>query len=105
MIGRKLVAMFSCALFASLTSAAIAAQPLTNCGPHADLVKALSDKFGETPSATALTNAGGLLEVLAANDGSTWTILLSRPDGLSCVVAAGEDWQDKPDHTATAIDY
>lgn len=104
MIGRKLVAFLSCALFVTAATPTFAAQP-SNCGPHADLVKALSDKFGETPSATALTDAGGLLEVLAADDGSTWTILLSRPDGLSCVVAAGENWQDKPDRTATAIAY
>ena len=43
----------------------------------------------------ALTSAGTLLEVLTADDGATWTIIVSRPDGLSCVVAAGQNWQDK----------
>lgn len=65
------------------------------CASHATIIKMFDDMFHETQSATALTSAGTLLEVLTASDGSTWTIIVSRPDGLSCVVAAGQNWQDK----------
>jgi hypothetical protein len=85
-------AAFSTALLlgaSAIGSPAAAAQPA--CGPHTEVIKALGDKFRETQSATALTNAGTLLEVLTSNDGSTWTIIVSRPDGLSCVVAAGQN--------------
>jgi hypothetical protein len=84
----------------ALGSAAAAEQPPVACGPHTDVVKALGDKFHETQSATALTSTGTLLEVLTASDGSTWTIIVSRPDGLSCVVAAGQNWQDKVNQAA-----
>lgn len=90
---------------ATASPAQAADQQPTACGPHADVVKALGSKFHEQQSATALTSAGTLLEVLTANDGATWTIIVSRPDGLSCVVAAGEDWQDKPDHAASSIAF
>ena len=102
------VAKFSTALLlggVAVLSPALADQAQTACGPHADVVKALGSKFHETQSATALTSAGTLLEVLTANDGATWTIIVSRPDGLSCVVAAGQNWQDRPNQAATAIAF
>jgi hypothetical protein len=27
---------------------------------------------------------------------ATWTIVLTKPDGTSCVVAAGKHWQNLP---------
>ncbi len=89
----------------AISSPAAAEQPPAACGPHTEVIKALGDKFHETQSATALTSAGTLLEVLTASDGSTWTIIVSRPDGLSCVVAAGQNWQDKADQAATSIAF
>ena len=102
------VAKFSTALLlgaVAVASPALADQAPTACGPHADVIKALGSKFHETQSATALTSAGTLLEVLTADDGATWTIIVSRPDGLSCVVAAGQNWQDKANQSATAIAF
>jgi len=89
----------------AIASPAAAEQPPGACGPHTEVIKALGDKFHETQSATALTSAGTLLEVLTASDGSTWTIIVSRPDGLSCVVAAGQSWQDRVNQAATSIAF
>jgi hypothetical protein len=89
----------------AINSPALADQTPAASGPHTEVIKALGDKFHETQSATALTSAGTLLEVLTASDGSTWTIIVSRPDGLSCVVAAGQNWQDKVNQAATAIAF
>jgi hypothetical protein len=38
---------------------------------------------------------GRLLEVFATGSGSTWTIVMTRPDGTSCVVASGEAWPER----------
>ena len=89
----------------AIGSPAAAQQPAGACGPHTAVIKALGDKFHETQSATALTSAGTLLEVLTASDGSTWTIIVSRPDGLSCVVAAGQNWQEKSNQAANTIAF
>ena len=35
------------------------------------------------------------LEVLAS-DGGTWTIIVTRLAGRSCVVASGEAWEEVP---------
>jgi len=102
------VAAFATALLLGVVAAGSAAradQAPTACGPHTDVIKALGDKFHEKQSATALTSAGTLLEVLTASDGATWTIIVSRPDGLSCVVAAGQNWQDRANQAATSIAF
>ena len=52
---------------------------------------AISDKLavdhGERPSAEGLASNGELIEVFASPDG-TWTMVLTAPNGVSCVVAA-----------------
>jgi hypothetical protein len=42
-----------------------------------------------------LVSNGAVLEVLTSDKGS-WTIIVTRPDGTSCVVAAGEAWENLP---------
>ena len=60
-----------------------------------DVVKQLSSQFEENPVAMGLAADGSVIEVLAANTGS-WTILVTKPSGISCVVASGEAWDDIP---------
>ena len=71
------------------------AQTASNCGPRADLLKQLSSKCRESPVAIGVADNGSLLEVLASTDGATWTALVSRANGYSCVVMSGEDWQSR----------
>ncbi len=61
----------------------------------------LADKYKEAPVAIGVTNGGGLVEVLSSGDGQTWTIIVSNPDGLTCLLATGEGWrpiQPEPGH-------
>jgi len=46
-------------------------------------------------SSMALTSDGRLLEVTKSDDGATWSILITTPKGISCLVAAGGNWLDK----------
>ncbi len=50
-----------------------------------------------------VTNKGALVEVLTTKDGLTWTIIVSIPNGLACLVAAGVGWRMMP-RTDPAID-
>jgi hypothetical protein len=60
--------------------------------PRAEVMKMLDERYAETPSALGLASNGGVIEVFAAKDGRTWTIVLTTPDGLSRIVATGEAW-------------
>jgi hypothetical protein len=62
------------------------------CGPRTEVLSQLAKKYSEVPAAIGLASSGALIEVLTSDDGATWTILVSRPNGTSCLVAAGEEW-------------
>ena len=36
------------------------------------------------------------VEVFVSENGSSWTIVLTRPDGWSCIVAVGQHWESLP---------
>ena len=91
------LALCAAAAIALPASAYAASVP---CSPREDVLSQLQAKFKEEPVAVGLANNGGLLEVLTADDGTTWTIIITMPNGMSCLVAAGEAWQD---HQRTAL--
>ena len=82
--------MMLASAFALLATAAAAQSP---CNQRKEVIGHLAKKYGEVPIAVGVTNKGGLVEVLSTGDGNTWTIIVSTPDGTSCLVAAGEAWR------------
>jgi len=73
------------------------------CSARSDILTKLANSYHEQPASVALTSDGRLLEVLKSDDAKTWSILLTAPNGVSCLVAAGESWQDKgQDNSATS---
>ncbi len=63
------------------------------CDKRQRVIGHLASKYKEAPVAIGVTNAGGLIEVLSTGDGQTWTIVVSNPDGLTCLLATGEGWR------------
>lgn len=61
------------------------------CAPRDKVVARLAEKFGETRLGAGLS-AGGVVELWASKAGG-WTLLLSLPDGRSCLMSGGEAWQ------------
>ena len=76
-------------------AAAAEAQNPPDCAPRAKLLDQLSSQYKEVPVAIGLSSSGSLVEVLTSDNGSTWTIMVSQPNGSSCLVAAGEGWQER----------
>lgn len=68
-----------------------AAEP--QCGMRDSLHRGLLQTYLESPAFIAITNSGALVEVLITESGNTWSILVTTPDGISCLVAAGENWR------------
>ena len=62
--------------------------------PRAEVMQILGAQYEETPVAMGLAESGAVIEVFATTDGAHWTIVVTTPDGLSRVVAAGENWTD-----------
>lgn len=84
--------MRSLGIFIFILFLSFPASAQTVCGIHDAVAKKLNDGFNEQPTSGGLSNNGGMLEVYTSPDGS-WTIVLTRPDGLSCLMATGEHWE------------
>ena len=92
---RPLIAMTG--LFVAAISASAVAQDQAPsgvpCDVRTDVVQKLADQFGETQREIGLVpQRGVIMELFASGDGQTWTLMLSFPDGNSCLFASGTDW-------------
>lgn len=63
------------------------------CGARDAIVKRLQNNYGEARTGAGLSNSNSMIEIFASEETGTWTILITRPDGQSCLVAAGDSWQ------------
>ena len=62
------------------------------CNKRDIVLELLAKKYNEAPVAAGITNAGTLIEVLTTEKGETWSILVTKPNGISCLVSSGEGW-------------
>jgi|AVFP01.1.fsa_nt_gi hypothetical protein len=63
------------------------------CGPRDHFAQQLADIYGEEQQDSHLRPDGVLAELFASEATGTWTVLLTRPDGVSCVVGSGRGWE------------
>lgn len=69
-----------------------AAHAQTNCAPRDVLIERLEERYSERLTGGGLQNANTLLEVWASDKTGSFTVLMSRADGISCIVASGQSW-------------
>ena len=62
------------------------------CMPRTDLVAKLTTAYAEKLTARGLQNESSIVEVWASAETGSYTILLSRANGISCVISAGTHW-------------
>jgi len=68
------------------------AQASLNCQEREKLVQTLETRYNETLISAGLQGPEQLLEVWSAQDTGSFTILITKPNGISCVVASGKNW-------------
>lgn len=81
---------FGLALAALVSSPANAEEP---CGKHADIVARLESGYEEHKTSMGLSTLGSIIEVYVSKVG-TFTIVHTTPDGITCMMAAGDSWLD-----------
>jgi len=79
-------------LLAAFVPTAISAQ--TNCAERTTVVEKLEASYGEVFAGGGLQNANHVFEVWFSEDKGTWTILMTRADGVSCIMASGTNWRE-----------
>ncbi len=72
------------------------AQQQPACTERTDVLDHLANQYAESPVAMGLANNGGVIEILSSKAGKSWTIILTMPNGMTCMIAAGESWETVP---------
>ncbi|MGR3712857.1 MAG: hypothetical protein ACU0A6_07030 [Shimia sp.] len=80
------------------TAPPLAAQAL-HCAARDRVVERLESRFSEVLTGGGLQGAANsgatLVEVWASKETGTFTVILTNPQGVSCIVAAGTDWHQE----------
>ncbi len=91
---RILTAFFAAAALGVAAAPADARQAV--CDSRTKILDHLDSKYSEKPVALGMAANGSLVEILSTDDGATWTIVITHPNGTTCLMAAGEHWETLP---------
>ena len=69
------------------------AQAQITCAARDAVVDRLATGYGESFQGGGIQSDQRIYEVWFSEEKGTWTILLTRADGTSCVMASGTDWR------------
>lgn len=70
------------------------AQQQQNCGIRDTVVERLASKYGESRQSIGMAAKGRVVEVFASQETGTWTITITMPNGMMCLVASGESYEN-----------
>lgn len=77
------------ALLLAIVPSGVMAQ---NCAPRPDVVALLTDRYGEVPQSRGLAQPG-VVETWGNPETGTFSITVTLPNGMTCMVASGEAFE------------
>ena len=72
----------------------VLAQSARNCGKREQVVERLANGYGETRQSIGLGANNAVIEVFASDDTGTWTITVTSANGVTCLVASGQSFEE-----------
>ena len=81
-------------LLAIATGTAHAQQQGRNCAPREAVVDRLASKYREARQSMGLGANNQVIEVFASSETGTWTITVTMPNGVTCLVASGQAFEE-----------
>lgn len=79
------------------TTTDVAAQNGRNCAPRDAVMNRLAEGYGETRQSVGLGSNDAMVEVYASQETGSWTITVTSPGGLTCLVASGQSFETVAD--------
>lgn len=64
-----------------------------NCAPREVVVERLAERYRETRQSMGLGPNNAVVEVFASQETGTWTITVTTPQGMTCLVASGQAFE------------
>ncbi len=65
----------------------------SNCAPRTTVVDRLAGQYGETRQSMGLGSNNQVVEVFASANSGSWTITVTLPNGMTCLVASGQAFE------------
>ena len=93
---RAFMPALALAIVAGVVLPAAHAQAQMVCGKRADIIRQLNERYGETRRSMGLAQGQGVVELYASEETGSWTILMTNPRGIACMMAAGQAFQIEP---------
>lgn len=69
------------------------AQQRNMCAKREVVLEKLTGKYGETRRSMGLAANSGVVELHASDSSGSWTITVTHPNGITCLVAAGTSFE------------
>ncbi|WP_170427023.1 hypothetical protein [Ruegeria arenilitoris] len=63
------------------------------CAPRDEVIKRLTETFGETRQGIGIARQGAVMELFASDQSGSWTITVTLPDGITCLVVSGQAYE------------
>ncbi len=73
------------------------------CAERTDVVDRLARDYGETRQAIGFASASQVVEIFASDETGSWTITVTRPDGITCLMAAGQHFEELEEDLTPAM--
>jgi hypothetical protein len=80
-------------ILASQTATAQSAEGAGQCATRDKVVSVLAAKYGETRHGIGIAANNTVMEVFASEKTGTWTITVTMPSGVTCMVASGQGYE------------
>jgi hypothetical protein len=84
-------------VLAGLICAPAAAQSMGQCAQRDLVLGQLAERYGETRRGMGIAANNSVMEMFAAADTGTWTITVTMPNGMTCLVASGQGFEAMAD--------
>lgn len=73
-----------------------------NCGERELVVTRLAEAYGETRQSIGLGANNAVVEVFASDATGSWTIIVTMPSGMTCLVASGMAYEELTEELSPA---
>jgi hypothetical protein len=78
----------------ALAAQDVSAAPKRNCAPRPMVLERLANSYGETRQSIGLGSNNAVIEVFSSAETGSWTITVTKPDGVTCLVASGRSFEN-----------
>jgi hypothetical protein len=78
-------------------AAVLAVPQIAHSAPQCDSREAvttlLADRYGETRRSVGIAGQAAVMELYASDETGTWSITMTLPDGMMCLMASGSNYE------------